>query len=387
MDGKVRLAMVGCGGMADAHRRGMEELWSKGIRDFEVAATVDIDRERAEGMASRIEAFQGRRPKVYETLEELLEEADSFDAVDICTLHRNHHELAVPCLELGKHVTIEKPLAFTMRACHKILEAAKKSGSLLQVAENYRRSPSERTIHWAIRRGMIGKPRMLFWIDVGERLWFWGWRDIRDQAGGGWTLDGGVHYADLFRYNLGEAEKIYAVSKTYNPIRYRDREKLEGPPIEATVEDTTIAVITFQNDVTVQWTSTIAAPGEKFSDRVIYGDEGSLRWGEGITLRGGKKIALEELQSDFMTDLSDEERERLFPRGITDTVATELKEFFDAVQGRGEIEVTGEEGMKDEAICMALYESAWFGKEIEIADVESCKIEGYQGELNRDVGL
>ena len=391
MSKKVRLAMVGCGGMAGAHRRGMEELWNKEIRNFEVVATVDIEREKAEGMASSVEAFQGKKPRVYDNLDELLKESESFDAADVNTPHRNHHELAIPCLELGKHVTVEKPLAFTMKACHNILDAAKKNGCLLQVAENYPRSPSERTIHWAIKEGMIGKPRMIFWIDVNERLWFWGWRDIKDQAGGGWTLDGGVHFADLFRYNLGEAERIQAISKTYSSLRYRDRDRLDDP-IEATVEDTTMAIITFENDVTVQWTSAVAAPGENFSVRVIYGDKGSLRWDkdiilDGITLRGGEKIPFEKLQSDFMASLSDEEREKLFPRGITDAEAIELKEFFDAVQGKGEIEVTGKEGMKDVAICMALYESAWFEREIKIADIENCKIEGYQKELNKDVGL
>ncbi len=390
MEDKVRLAMVGCGGMAyDGHRRGMVELWKKGIRNFEVVAAVDIDLEKAERMASGIEDFQEKRPKVYEDLDELLKEPESFDAVGISTLHRNHHEMAVPCLELGKHVIIEKPFAFTMKACHKIMDAAKENGCLLQVAENYRFSLGNRAVRWAVSEGMIGKPRMLFWIGVGERLWSWGWRDIKDQAGGGWSFDCGVHFTDLFRFSLGlEAEKIYAISKIYSPFRYKERDKLEGPMVESTVEDTTIAIIAFQNDVTVQWTSTIAAPGEGFSNSTIYGDEGSLNWSTGITLRGGEKIPREKLQADFMASLSEEEKEKLFPHGITDdNVAIEFKQFFDAVQGKGGIEVTGEEGMKDEAICMGLYESAWFGKEIKIADVENCKVEGYQEELNKYIGL
>jgi predicted dehydrogenase len=121
---------------------------------------------------------------------------------------------------------------------------------------------------------------------------------------------------------------------------------------------------------------------------VTYGDKGSLNWRNyEITLRGGEKIPSEKLQSDYMASLSDEEKERLFPRGIINTESIELKEFFDAIQGKAEIEVNGEEGMKDVAICMALYESAWCGKEMRIADVENCKIEGYQEELNRDAGL
>lgn len=50
----------------------------------------------------------------------------------------------MPCLEEGKHVTIEKPLAITLRAGRRILEAAVDNRCQLAVAENYRRSPGER---------------------------------------------------------------------------------------------------------------------------------------------------------------------------------------------------------------------------------------------------
>lgn len=385
MNERVRIGMVGCGGMAGAHRKGYQLLWEHGLREFEIIATCDIDEGRAAKMADDVATFQGERPAVYSDVEDMLSKEREVTAVDIGATHQAHHTLAVPCLEAGKHVTIEKPLAITLRAGKMILDAAEKAGVVLQVAENYRRAPEQRAIHWALTSGRIGKARMIYWIDVRERLWYWTWRDHRDQAGGGWSLDGGVHYADLFRYHIGDVRSLYAGVRAYHPTRYRDRETLQDP-IEVDVEDTTIAVLHFDDDVLGQWTSTSAAPGFDFSQRVIYGEEGSIRWGEGLCTRT-EKLTMEELVQEHGASLSEEERERLFPRGITETVATELKEFVDAVLRGTPVETDGIGGYRAEAISIALYESAWLGEPVDLAEVERLEVEGYQAEINRGLGL
>jgi predicted dehydrogenase len=273
----------------------------------------------------------------------------------------------------------------TLRAGRTIMDAAAKKGVVLQVAENYRRSPEERAINWAIKQGRIGKLRMLYWIDVGERLWHWGWRDEVEQAGGGWSMDGGVHFADLFRYHIGEVDELYAVSKAYCPTRYQKHETLEGP-IPATIEDTTVAVLHFENGVTGQWTSTNAAPGFGFSSRIIYGDEGSICWREGLKTRG-EALTKGDLVQEFIGAISAEEKEKLFPRGVTDTVATELKEFIDAVATGSPVEITGLEGYKDEAISLALYESSSLNAPVKMEQVENLEVENYQSRFNKMIGL
>jgi len=196
MDDVVRIALVGCGGMMGSHvEHGYQQLWEKGIRTFRIIGCCDVEEDRARALAARVAVWQGEEPRTCEV-----------QAVDISVLHSEHHRVAIPCLEAGKHVTIEKPLAITMRAGRRIIESAEKAGVVLQVAENYRRSPEMRAVRWAIRKGYLGQLRMLFWTDVSERLWHWGWRDDVEAAGGGWSMDGGVHFADLFRFFVGEVE-------------------------------------------------------------------------------------------------------------------------------------------------------------------------------------
>ena len=388
MSEPVALGLIGCGGMAGAHLRGLRKLWEAGLRDFRVVATCDVDRERAARFAEELVGIQGgKRPGVYTGFEQMLAAEKGMEAVNIIIVHRDHHAVAIPCLQAGKHVTIEKPLGFTMRAGKLMLEAAAESGKVLQVAENYRRSPEHRAINWALRAGKIGKPRMIYWIDVGERLWYWAWRDHKEQAGGGWVLDGGVHFADLFRYHLGPVREVAAITNTYQPLRYQKPETMEGP-IKATVEDAVIALLWFDDGVVGQWTSTMSAPGEKWGRRIIHGEEGSLDFGSGLRLRGSKRSqSIASLVRQYLKQASEREKERYFPGGVTDTIATELWEFFQAVRGKGKVEIDGREGYQAEAVCYAVYESALAGKPVKTSAVESLKVEGYQQPLNALVGL
>jgi predicted dehydrogenase len=307
------------------------------------------------------------------------------DAVDIVTVHRAHHTLANACMEAGLDVIVEKPLAITMRAGRTMLDTAARTGRLLAVAEQYRRAPNQRALRWALERGEIGTPWMLFWIDVGERLWYWGWREHRELAGGGWSLDGGVHFADLFRYHLGDVQRVSGVSRAYFPTRYRNREPLSDP-VPVTVEDTTLATLEFASGVTGQWVSTNVAPGRKLEGRAIYGSEGCLDFREGLAARDRSRT-LAELREEYLAALSPEERHRLFPYEITDGVAQELYEFFGAVRGEGSVETDGLEGYRAMAISFAVYESSATGQTVELRQIEDLEVEVYQQDLNADLGL
>lgn len=388
MADRLKMGLIGCGGMSGAHMRGYQELWSKGLKLFDIVATCDIAVERAEERANQAHTFQGgTKPAVYKDINEMLAKHTELDCMDICSLHNAHHTLAVPAFEAGLHVIIEKPLGVTMRACKMMLEAAEKAGKVFSVAENYRLDRSQRARRWTVQQGRIGEPRMFFWIEVGESLGKWGWRNFKMDAGGGWALDGGVHFTDLMRFILGlEAQEVYAINKAYEPYRYDNPKERQGR-YEVDVEDAMIATIKFDKGVVAQWTWVGSAPGQGFSRRTVYGSEGCLDFGAGLVPRNRDPISNEDLVKEFMASLNDEEREHYFPSGITDTVAIELKYFADAINTGGKPEVDGVEGMKSEAICMAVYESGHFGRPVTIAEIESCALEGYQKEINEKLGI
>ena len=383
----VRTALVGCGGMSSAHVGGLEELRRAHRRPLDIVAVCDPDTDRARERAAQVAEVQGSQPAVYERLEYLLGSGPELEAVDICTLHSAHHEVAVPCLEAGLAVLIEKPLAVTMRAARRIVDAATRSRSLLAVAEQYRRSPEERARHWAVRRGRIGRPRTFYWQDVSESLGKWGWRSFRQHSGGGWVLDGGVHFADLFRYHLGlQPREVFAVTRQFEPFRYDDAAARAGS-WRVDVEDSSHALVSFEDDVVVQWTWQGSAPGQGFRARVLYGSEGCLDWETGLWGRQGEHLSNEELVAEFRGSLDEEAEEQLFPGGVTHPVAVELVDFARAVRSEGRPEVDGMEGFKAQAICAAVYESGWHGRPVTLREIERCELEGYQAGINAGLGI
>ncbi len=384
MSEPAALALVGCGSIMGVHLDALAALWEAGYRRFRIVATCDADPDRAAAFAERVGGFQGTRPAAETSLERLLS-SGTVQAVDLSVPHDLHHSLACACFEAGCHVTIEKPLGITLRAARRILESAEAAGRVLQVAENYRRERIHRAVHWAIRQGWIGEPRLLFWIDAVERLWHWGWREELARAGGGWVLDGGVHFADLFRYHVGEIDRVSAVSRALHPFRHPEGRR-DGERIGVDVEDTVVAWFEFENGAVGQWTSCSVAPGRETHARILYGSEGSISWETGLQT-ADRTLNPRELVETHAESLSAEERERLFPMGIDNSFALELKEFIDAVLDGTPVEVDGREGYRDEAVCMALYESAACGRPVRVGDVADLQVETYQRPLNESLGL
>jgi len=383
----VKTALVGCGGIAGAHVQGLKELSEAGIKCMEITATCDVVEDRARERSTELAEFQDRKPAVYGDLNKLLEKEADTEAVSICSLHSEHHTLAIPALEAGKHVLIEKPLGITVRAAKEILDTATRTQMILAVAENYRRSPHERAVNWAVRSGRIGRPRSLFWQSVNEGLGKWGWRNFKHAAGGGWVLDGGVHFADLFRYHLGtQAREVYASVQQYEPYRYDDPEQRRGG-WRVDVEDASFALIRFDDDVVVQWTSVASAPGQGFSKRALYGSEGCMDWDTGLWTRAGANVDGEALVAEYRSGLSEEEESRLFPGGTENTIAIEIVDFCQAVRDGTPPEVDGMEGLKAQAICMAVFESGWCGQPVPMDQIERGDIDGYQAELNESLDI
>jgi len=377
---RLNYGLVGCGGIANAHVNGLRELYTRGLKIFNVVATLDVVEGNALNKAKMIESFQESRPKTYTSLEDFLSHSD-LDVVDICLPHNLHHVIATRCLKEGLDIIIEKPLGITMRAARKILHIAEKYKRILAVAENYRRSIENRIIWWSINRGFIGKPRMVLWYAVGWNMDPMGWRENKYVSGGSWVFDGGVHLADLDRYQLNvDASEVYAVSHLFEPVK-------KG--VNISVDDMTMAIIKYDKDIYGQWLWTRVAPAKKLNIRIIYGSKGAVSK-DGLRIEEDediKEVNLWRLRSKMMKSIDKDILNKWFPLGITDTFASELYDFYLAVINRGKPEVDGWEAYKDMAIPLAFYESSTLNKPVKVKDVEELKIEEYQGEINEKLGI
>jgi predicted dehydrogenase len=387
MSQRIRFAVIGCGMMAGHHLNGYREIKEKDPELFEIVAACDIDGERARNLANRVGEFQSV-PTVHTDLEEMLLN-EEIDAVDIITTHSDHHVSTIACLEAGVNVVVEKPFALTIRTGRKMLDAAEKSGKVLASAEPARRGVATRAMEWAMNEAhLIGDLRMFFAETVRYSLGVvvgTPWRHQRIYGGGGWIIDGEVHYMDVLRYFFGDVERVYAETRNFEPTRYLDTANLQRP-VPSDVEDTAICVLTFKSGLIGQFVWTHAAVGKEINHRIYYGSEGSID-DSGIRFKDGSTRSMDELSEEFLNNLGSDAREKLFPRGITNAVTLGIYDFLDAIRTHREPEVTAWDGFAAQAICDAIYESALCGQAVNLDDVISGKIEAYQADINQHWGV
>ena len=121
---KIKLAIVGCGGMGTRHLYGLRELTRSPFCNVELVALCDIKRENAELAASEAERLLGVQPEIFTDLEVMAHQVSDLAAVDIVTDPSVHHRVACEAMDLGLHVMVEKPMAITVKACRKMIEAS-----------------------------------------------------------------------------------------------------------------------------------------------------------------------------------------------------------------------------------------------------------------------
>lgn len=418
---KIRLAIVGCGGMGHRHLYGLAELHNSGLSPFELVGACDPVRANAESLADDAEERLGVRPQVVESLEEL--EALGVAAVDITTTPRYHHTVAEEALARGWHAMIEKPVGLTVRAGNRIRQAAEKSGSIVSVAENYRRDPMNRLGKALLDAGVIGSPRLMIHNTMGggNQMTISVWRHMKNESGV--LLDVGVHFADILEYYLGPVRTVYAQSRLHEPVRYNPAAGPEGQSssnpagvygkwqrqmpaqFEPTADDASYATLLFENGAVCQFIEDHAAHGQGVFTRQIHGSAGSLelpsdRSGQLITLhKDGESIcdaSLLDLVPDFHLEpitaaLFGGDRlwgyDFPFPETDRKLLATEYGEFGLAIEDGGSIEVDATQGTRSVALSYAMLESSEAGRVLSMEEVLSEKVDAYQLEIDEELGL
>jgi len=391
----INLAMIGCGGIAGAHLRRYMDLINAGEDRFRIIAAVDTDTNRATAFADTIESNTGWDVSTFKTIDQLLNSDLSIDGADICGPHGLHHVMSCELLNGGVNVLCEKPIGITVKATKTIIATAKRKGLIAANAEQCRRSIGQRTIHWAFNRSKIlGEPRFWHaakygWDDPANHPQ-WHWRVDRKLGGCGMAMDSGAHWVDTMRYWFGEIDSVYARVQQIEERPHQKGDRL----VKDAREDFWTSIFNFKSGVIGTWSWTISAPGKGFTQLQMSGSEGSIvendifhpaafgARGE-AQLSSGITYSMPVLQEMFLDDISQREKDRLFPHGQTDGMAIELWDFVDALAKGRDVEIDATEGLKSKAVSEAVYESGKSGKVVKVSDVVSGKVNAYQRDLDR----
>ena len=148
----IRIGLIGAGIMGADHAR----MIAAGVGGAELVAVHDQDMQRARAVA---EASGGPRP--IESAAALIADP-AVDAVLIASPDQTHAPLAIACIEAGKPVLVEKPLASTLEGCRAVIAAEMKAGRrLVQVGFMRRFDPGYLAMRDVVARQRLGAPLFL----------------------------------------------------------------------------------------------------------------------------------------------------------------------------------------------------------------------------------
>ncbi len=330
---KIKLGIVGLGGIAQIIHL---PVLSK-MNGVEIVAVCDNDSQKCKRIASRYGI-----KKFYRDSGEMLSENEEMHAVIIATQTHMHKEIAVECLNAGKDILVEKPIARNYKEAKDIVDSAKKNKRKVMVAMNNRFRNDMMMQRTFTKAKEIGE---VFYVKTGwvkPQSSNQKWILEKEKAGGGVFLDNGIAMLDLGMWLLSFPD-VKSVSAT----NYFHNTK--------SVEDSSIALIKFKNGtvLTIEASWSMLREGELFYCNV-YGKEGSSsinpfrifkKMDGNLYNITPKKIAMPS---------------NVFKKSYE----YELQHFVGAVRGNHNIISSGEDAVKVMEIVDAIYKSAKSGREI-----------------------
>lgn len=322
---KVRYAVVGIGDIAqEAMLPGVEHTGNS-----ELAALVSGDLDKARRVAEKYGVTQLYS---YEQFDQMLA-SGKVDAIYLATPNWRHAEFAIPALNAGVHVLVEKPLEVSTRKCKAIMEAARASKAKLMVAYRLHFEPATLSVIERIRAGELGKV-ILFTSTFVQKVDPANHR-ARNGVGAGPLLDLGPYPINAARY-VFEAEPIEVVSA----VGGRHAEKRLGD-----FDDTVAVTLRFPDNRIAQFTVSYAA--NALESYFAVGTNGSIAMQPCYTY--GKSL-------EYKLVAGQDESRHSFRN--TDQFGGEMKYFSDCIRNDTHPEPDAEEGFADvriiEGILMSL---------------------------------
>ncbi len=201
----MRIALAGAGAFGEKHLDGL-----KNIDGVSITSIVSRRLEQAQDVAAKYGA-------VHATTE--LDEAlarDDVDAVILCTPTQMHAEQAIACMNAGKHVQVEIPLADSWADALAVVEKQKETGLTCMVGHTRRFNPSHQYVHNRIVAGDLNIQQM----DV--QTYFFRRKNMNAKGEArSWTdhllWHHAAHTVDLFAYQAGRIVQANAVQGPIHP--------------------------------------------------------------------------------------------------------------------------------------------------------------------------
>lgn len=261
----MNIAIVGCGNVADCYGRTLGNY-----PELKLVGAYDRD-------AENLQAFCQRWPiKQYPSLKHMLEDS-AVEMVLNLTNPRSHYDVTKECIEAGKHVYSEKPLAMTPEAAKELVCLAKHKGVYLSAAPCSLLGETAQTIWKALREGVIGRIRLVYanFDDgmIAPKFAPWRWRNelgvpwpAKDEFEVGCTYEHAGYLLTWLAAFFGPAINV----TSFSSCQISDK----GIPVDGMAPDFTVGCIEYAEGVVARVTCSLVAPRDK--SLTIIGDDGVI---------------------------------------------------------------------------------------------------------------
>ncbi|WP_294256685.1 Gfo/Idh/MocA family oxidoreductase [uncultured Sphingomonas sp.] len=201
----MRIALAGAGAFGEKHLDGLQK-----IDGVEITSIISRTAEQAAAVAEKY----GAKHHSTELADALAR--DDVDAVILCTPTQMHAEQAIACMNAGKHVQVEIPLADSWADSQAVLAKQQETGLVCMVGHTRRFNPSHQWVHNRITAGELAVQQM----DV--QTYFFRRKNINAKGQPrSWTdhllWHHAAHTVDLFAYQAGKIVQAHAVQGPIHP--------------------------------------------------------------------------------------------------------------------------------------------------------------------------
>lgn len=356
MADKVRIGIIGAGGIAGAHIRAYQQM-----DDVEVVGIADIVPGKA---AEFIERNHIHGAKAFNDADSLLQM--DLDAVSNCTYNVSHHDTAVAALQAGKHVLLEKPMSITLEEAIDMARVAKATDRILSVGFQPRYDPNMKLLKDMVSSGLLGK---IYYVQTGggRRRGIPGGTFIeKETAGAGAMADIGCYSLDMALNSLGYPKPltVSAYTSNYfgtNPTYYPDAEHFE-------VEDFSVAMIRLEGDIVLNFKISWAMHMDSLGPTLFLGSDAGIRVSPAGT---GPWSGIWDGRVGAITvfhDLAGHNTESPIPliNHQVNIFYEKVRDFVNAVKQGASAPIPAEQIVRNQAVIDGILRSAKLGHEVQI---------------------
>lgn len=259
-ENKVGVGIVGCGNIAGSYASDLLTY-----PHIDLIGVFDVDADKAQALAATSNC------RSYATIDDLLADR-AIDLVVNLTIHHAHYAVTTQCLERGKAVYSEKPLAMTSDQAQTLVDLARSSGARLGCSPfTYMGEAQQTAMRW-VRDDRLGPVRMVY-AEVN-----WGRIESWHPAPGpfyevGALFDVGVYPLTLLTALFGPARRVMA----YGTTLYPDRVTKTGTPFHISAPDWVLVMVELANGTVARLTTNFyVGQHSKQAGVEFHGDRGSL---------------------------------------------------------------------------------------------------------------